>query len=45
MLVGELLVSDSPLTDLTIETVRVVHTLRPLIVVMAGENEYDPYKD
>jgi len=27
------------------ETVRVLHTLRPLIVVMAGENEYDPYKD
>ncbi len=27
------------------ETVRVVHTLRPLIVVMAGENEYDPFKD
>jgi tRNA-splicing ligase RtcB (3'-phosphate/5'-hydroxy nucleic acid ligase) len=27
------------------DTVRVLHTLRPLIVVMAGENEYDPYKD
>jgi tRNA-splicing ligase RtcB len=27
------------------ETVRVLHTLKPLIVVMAGENEYDPYKD
>lgn len=27
------------------QTVRVLHTLRPLIVVMAGENEYDPYKD
>ncbi|MBC7894959.1 MAG: RtcB family protein, partial [Cytophagaceae bacterium] len=27
------------------DTVRVVHTLTPLIVVMAGENEYDPYKD
>jgi tRNA-splicing ligase RtcB len=26
-------------------TVRVVHTLRPAIVVMAGQNEYDPYKD
>jgi len=26
-------------------TVEVVHTLRPLIVVMAGENEFDPYKD
>jgi tRNA-splicing ligase RtcB len=27
------------------DTVRVVRTLRPLIVVMAGENEFDPYKD
>ena len=27
------------------DTVRVIHTLRPLIVVMAGENEFDPYKD
>jgi len=27
------------------DTVRVLHTLRPLVVVMAGENEYDPYKD
>ena len=27
------------------DTVRVLHTLRPLIVVMAGENEFDPYKD
>jgi tRNA-splicing ligase RtcB len=26
-------------------TVNVRHTLRPLIVVMAGENEFDPYKD
>jgi len=26
-------------------TVEVLHTLRPLIVVMAGENEFDPYKD
>jgi tRNA-splicing ligase RtcB (3'-phosphate/5'-hydroxy nucleic acid ligase) len=26
-------------------TVRVLHTLRPLVVVMAGENEFDPYKD
>lgn len=25
--------------------IEVVHRLRPLIVVMAGENEYDPYKD
>jgi tRNA-splicing ligase RtcB (3'-phosphate/5'-hydroxy nucleic acid ligase) len=27
------------------DTVTVLHTLRPLIVVMAGENEFDPYKD
>jgi tRNA-splicing ligase RtcB len=27
------------------ETVKVLHTLEPIIVVMAGENEYDPYKD
>jgi len=27
------------------QTVRVLHTLRPIIVVMAGENEYDPDKD
>jgi tRNA-splicing ligase RtcB len=27
------------------DTIRVRHTLRPLIVVMAGENEFDPYKD
>jgi tRNA-splicing ligase RtcB (3'-phosphate/5'-hydroxy nucleic acid ligase) len=27
------------------DTVRVLHTLRPLIVVMAGADEYDPYKD
>ena len=27
------------------DTVRVLHTLRPLVVVMAGENEYDPYRD
>ncbi|MBW3629011.1 MAG: RtcB family protein [Gemmatimonadetes bacterium] len=26
-------------------TVEILHTLRPLIVVMAGENEFDPYKD
>jgi tRNA-splicing ligase RtcB len=26
-------------------TIRVLHTLRPIIVVMAGENEFDPYKD
>jgi len=26
-------------------TVEVVHTLRPLIVVMAGPNELDPYRD
>jgi tRNA-splicing ligase RtcB (3'-phosphate/5'-hydroxy nucleic acid ligase) len=27
------------------DTIRVAHTLRPLIVVMAGANEMDPYKD
>ena len=27
------------------ETIEVLHTLRPVIVVMAGENELDPYKD
>jgi tRNA-splicing ligase RtcB (3'-phosphate/5'-hydroxy nucleic acid ligase) len=27
------------------DTIRVQHTLRPIIVVMAGENEVDPYKD
>jgi tRNA-splicing ligase RtcB len=27
------------------DTVRVLHTLTPLIVVMAGSKEYDPYKD
>jgi tRNA-splicing ligase RtcB len=27
------------------DTVRVVHTLTPLVVVMPGENEFDPYKD
>ncbi len=26
-------------------TIRVLHTLRPIIVVMAGEHEFDPYKD
>ena len=26
-------------------TIEVVHTLRPLIVVMAGADEFDPYKD
>jgi tRNA-splicing ligase RtcB len=26
-------------------TIEVLHTLRPLIVVMAGAEEYDPYKD
>ena len=27
------------------ETIRVLHTLRPLGVAMAGANEFDPYKD
>ncbi|MDO8495863.1 MAG: RtcB family protein [bacterium] len=26
-------------------TIEVLHTLRPLIVLMAGANEFDPYKD
>ena len=26
-------------------TVKVLHTLRPFAVVMAGENEFDPFKD
>jgi tRNA-splicing ligase RtcB (3'-phosphate/5'-hydroxy nucleic acid ligase) len=26
-------------------TVRIVHRLRPFAVIMAGENEFDPYKD
>ncbi|MEP6621988.1 MAG: RtcB family protein [bacterium] len=26
-------------------TIDVLHTLRPIIVVMAGSNEFDPYKD
>jgi tRNA-splicing ligase RtcB len=27
------------------DTVNVLHTLTPLIVVMAGEKEFDPYRD
>lgn len=27
------------------ETIRVLHTLTPLGVAMAGANEFDPYKD
>lgn len=27
------------------DTIRVLHTLRPIVVAMAGENEFDPYKD
>jgi tRNA-splicing ligase RtcB (3'-phosphate/5'-hydroxy nucleic acid ligase) len=27
------------------DTIKVEHTLRPLIVVMAGADEFDPYKD
>jgi tRNA-splicing ligase RtcB len=26
-------------------TIEVLHHLRPLVVVMAGANEFDPYKD
>jgi tRNA-splicing ligase RtcB len=35
---GDVLAAQGP-------TVRVLHVLRPLVVVMAGENEFDPYKD
>jgi tRNA-splicing ligase RtcB len=27
------------------DTVRILHTLTPLGVAMAGANEFDPYKD
>jgi tRNA-splicing ligase RtcB len=27
------------------DTIDIVHTLRPLVVVMAGEDVRDPYKD
>ena len=27
------------------DTIQVLHTLQPLVVVMAGANEFDPYKD
>ncbi|HET8650061.1 MAG TPA: RtcB family protein [Gemmatimonadales bacterium] len=27
------------------DTIEILHTLRPLIVVMAGANEFDPYRD
>lgn len=27
------------------ETIEVLHTLRPIVVVMAGADEFDPYKD
>jgi len=27
------------------DTIEVVHTLRPLIVVMAGADQFDPYRD
>ena len=26
-------------------TIELLHTLRPLVVVMAGADEFDPYKD
>jgi len=26
-------------------TIEVLRTLRPLVVVMAGANEFDPYRD
>lgn len=28
-----------------LNTIRILHTLRPIGVAMAGENEFDPYKD
>lgn len=27
------------------DTIKILHTLRPIIVVMAGDSEFDPYKD
>jgi tRNA-splicing ligase RtcB len=27
------------------KTIKVLHTLKPVGVAMAGANEYDPYKD
>ncbi|MFA5087670.1 MAG: RtcB family protein, partial [Candidatus Omnitrophota bacterium] len=27
------------------ETIRILHTLSPIGVAMAGEGEFDPYKD
>lgn len=27
------------------DTIRILHTLTPIGVVMAGKDEYDPYKD
>ena len=27
------------------QTIEVLHTLRPIVVVMAGADEFDPYKD
>ena len=27
------------------DTIQVLHTLRPLVVVMAGADEFDPFKD
>ena len=26
-------------------SIRILHTLRPFVVVMAGEGEFDPFKD
>jgi tRNA-splicing ligase RtcB len=31
--------------DQQLGTIEVLHRLTPLIVVMAGANEFDPYKD
>jgi tRNA-splicing ligase RtcB len=27
------------------DTIEIVHRLTPIVVVMAGESEFDPYKD
>ncbi len=27
------------------DSIRILHTLKPVGVAMAGENEFDPYKD
>ena len=41
---GELTNSISVLNEHK-DTVRILHTLTPVGVAMAGKNEFDPYKD